>query len=209
MSTSTAPPIISSTRSADGREGLKIRFLLGIKRMVGSCPVCGASLAGRRADASYCSNACRAEAWRLRRLLRRKPRRALWLPDRSDMAGVHDRVARCGLHDPRVAKLRVEPEQPLVRPRAEGLLGEKADDARCRVGEPGRAPSSSTGRMPSKATPGTAFIPPPRTPGRRLHGSVQRRRVGGPKKRSRAAATAGGMASGGRSLMQFSAYARP
>ena len=33
------------------------------------CPVCGVSLAGRRADASYCSNACRAEAWRLRRLL--------------------------------------------------------------------------------------------------------------------------------------------
>src|SRR5215212_4535082 len=31
-------------------------------------PVCGVSLEGRRADARYCSDACRAEAWGLRRL---------------------------------------------------------------------------------------------------------------------------------------------
>ena len=37
--------------------------------MTRACPVCGASLAGHRADAHYCSNGCRAEAWRLRRLL--------------------------------------------------------------------------------------------------------------------------------------------
>ena len=38
-----------------------------------TCLVCGSSLAGHRADASYCSNACRAEAWRLRRLLAGSP----------------------------------------------------------------------------------------------------------------------------------------
>ena len=40
---------------------------------VSRCPVCGASLASHRADATYCSNACRAEAWRLRRLLAGSP----------------------------------------------------------------------------------------------------------------------------------------
>ena len=37
------------------------------------CIVCGVSLAGHRADASHFSNACRAEAWRLRRLLAGRP----------------------------------------------------------------------------------------------------------------------------------------
>lgn len=34
------------------------------------CVVCGASLAGRRSDARHCSGACRAEASRLRAILR-------------------------------------------------------------------------------------------------------------------------------------------
>lgn len=33
------------------------------------CPVCGASLDGRRADARYCGRSCRREASRIRRLL--------------------------------------------------------------------------------------------------------------------------------------------
>lgn len=37
------------------------------------CPACGASLEGRRADARYCTGACRAEASRLERLLAGKP----------------------------------------------------------------------------------------------------------------------------------------
>lgn len=37
------------------------------------CGICGASLAGRRADARSCSAACRAEASRLRRLLAGNP----------------------------------------------------------------------------------------------------------------------------------------
>lgn len=36
--------------------------------MTSGCPVCGASLAGRRAGARYCSAACRREASRWRRL---------------------------------------------------------------------------------------------------------------------------------------------
>lgn len=38
-----------------------------------ACPVCGASLDGRRADAVYCSNGCRQEAYRFRRLLAGRP----------------------------------------------------------------------------------------------------------------------------------------
>lgn len=34
------------------------------------CVVCGASLKGRRSDARHCSGACRAEASRLRAMLR-------------------------------------------------------------------------------------------------------------------------------------------
>jgi len=37
------------------------------------CAFCGASLEGRRADARYCSTACRVESWRLRRLLEGRP----------------------------------------------------------------------------------------------------------------------------------------
>ena len=37
-----------------------------------SCVVCGGSLSGRRADARHCGGPCRAEASRLRRLLRGK-----------------------------------------------------------------------------------------------------------------------------------------
>jgi len=36
---------------------------------VRTCPICGAPLSGHRCDARYCGSACRAEAWRLRRLL--------------------------------------------------------------------------------------------------------------------------------------------
>ena len=38
------------------------------------CTFCGSSLADHRVDATYCSNDCRAEAWRLSRLLAE----ALW-----------------------------------------------------------------------------------------------------------------------------------
>jgi hypothetical protein len=38
-----------------------------------ACPMCGDGLEGRRGDARYCSAACRAEAWRLDRLLDGKP----------------------------------------------------------------------------------------------------------------------------------------
>jgi len=37
--------------------------------MTWTCPVCGASLADRRADARFCSPACRREHYRLSRLL--------------------------------------------------------------------------------------------------------------------------------------------
>jgi hypothetical protein len=37
------------------------------------CGFCGGSLVGRRSDARYCSAPCRAEAWRLRRLLSGQP----------------------------------------------------------------------------------------------------------------------------------------
>ena len=33
------------------------------------CRFCGAALESKRSDARYCSSACRAESWRLRRLL--------------------------------------------------------------------------------------------------------------------------------------------
>lgn len=33
------------------------------------CEFCGACMDGRRAKARFCSTACRAEAWRIRRLL--------------------------------------------------------------------------------------------------------------------------------------------
>jgi hypothetical protein len=36
---------------------------------VRTCPICGASLLARRSDTRYCGSACRAEGWRLTRLL--------------------------------------------------------------------------------------------------------------------------------------------
>ena len=56
------------------------------------------------------------------------------------VCGVRDRAARRGLHDPRGAKLRVEPEQPLVRPRAKGLLERKATARGADLGNLRRAP---------------------------------------------------------------------
>jgi hypothetical protein len=41
----------------------------GHQRIVGTCPICGASLAGKRRDARFCSSACRRAHGRLRRLL--------------------------------------------------------------------------------------------------------------------------------------------
>ncbi len=37
------------------------------------CRVCGEDLEGRRADARYCSPACRVEGWRMARLLEGRP----------------------------------------------------------------------------------------------------------------------------------------
>jgi hypothetical protein len=39
------------------------------ERMVGACPICGASLEGKRRDARFCGSSCRREHGRLRRLL--------------------------------------------------------------------------------------------------------------------------------------------
>ena len=58
----TAKPRFTASRPY-GRRWSRVR----------ACPACRASLAGHRADASYCSNLCRAEAWRLRRLLAGRP----------------------------------------------------------------------------------------------------------------------------------------
>jgi hypothetical protein len=45
----------------------------GEEARVRACLVCGLSLAGRRADARYCSGPCRAEASRLRAILSGSP----------------------------------------------------------------------------------------------------------------------------------------
>jgi hypothetical protein len=60
----------------DSALGARAQEVLRISGTYGSlrrCAVCGTSLEGKRANASYCSNACRAEAWRLRRLLAGRP----------------------------------------------------------------------------------------------------------------------------------------
>lgn len=50
------------------------------------CVVCGASLRGRRSDARHCSGACRAEASRLRAILRGA--------ESADFASVSQRLKR-------------------------------------------------------------------------------------------------------------------
>jgi hypothetical protein len=58
------------------------------------CVVCGASLAGHRADARHCSNGCRAEAWRMRRLLAGARGRSSTLADRMAAYGRPRRRSR-------------------------------------------------------------------------------------------------------------------
>lgn len=58
-------------------DGDQLKFDLGVEQAAGwqgvddspgTCPICGGSLAGVRANALYCGPPCRAEASRVRRL---------------------------------------------------------------------------------------------------------------------------------------------
>ena len=66
---------LAAELAAEGRRAAHAGAPIGHAggRAVRRCALCGASLEGRRADARYCSSACRVEAWRLRRLLEGRP----------------------------------------------------------------------------------------------------------------------------------------